>query len=265
MELRRFGATGLEIPVVGLGSWQTFDVAPKEHGRVRAVIEEAFGSGTRLVDSSPMYGRSEEAIGSTLGALRAETIVATKIWASSEAEAREQFEAQLRFFDGRIDIEQIHNLVSWERHLPWLENERAEGRVGHIGATHYLASSFDDLERVMRTGRVQAIQIPYNPREREIEHRILPLAQDLDLGVIAMRPLRSPPAGGPPEQELLASLGVETWPQALLKWCLSDPRIHVAIPATSDPEHAAENGAAGTGPWLDDEQRDLVTRIALGS
>jgi diketogulonate reductase-like aldo/keto reductase len=223
------------------------------------VIEKALKGGTRLVDSSPMYGRAEAAIGSALGHRRADALVATKIWTESQEEARRQFKAQLGFFGGRIDLEQIHNLVEWERHLPWLEDERAAGSIGWIGATHYSASSFPDLERVMRTGRIHAIQIPYNPRQREVEARILPLAEELGLGVIAMRPLRAPP----PDAEIPSELGVETWAQALLKWCLSDRRVHVAIPATSVPDHATQNAAAGEPPWFDDDQRALVARLAL--
>ena len=261
MERRRFGASGLDAPVIGLGSWQTFDVGPDRHHLVRQVIEDAFEIGSRFIDSSPMYGRAEEAIGRVLGSLRTSSIVATKIWTGSASEGRAQFDDQLRFFGGRVDVEQIHNLVAWRDHLPWLEDERAAGRIGLIGATHYSPSSFDELERVMTTGRIQAIQIPYNPLEREVERRILPLAEELGLGVIAMRPLRAR-ATRPLTEEELQHLGVRSWAQALLKWCLSDIRIHVAIPATSRPEHATENGSAGDPPWLDNDQRALVASLA---
>jgi diketogulonate reductase-like aldo/keto reductase len=228
------------------------------------VIESAFHGGSRLIDTSPMYGRAEEAIGATLRELRAEIIVATKIWTPSAAAAEAQFEGQMRFFGGRVEIEQVHNLVAWEEHLTWLEGEREAGRVSLIGMTHYSPTAFGELERTMRTRRVDAIQIPYNPLEREVEDRILPLAEDLNIGVIAMRPLVRGRLGRGLPAETLRELGVDTWAQALLKWCLSDRRIHVAIPATASPEHARENAAAGAPPWLDDEQRKEVARAAGG-
>jgi aryl-alcohol dehydrogenase-like predicted oxidoreductase len=176
-------------------------------------------------------------------------LVATKIWTSSPAEARSQFAAQLEFYGGRIDLQQVHNLVSWREHLDWMEDERAAGRIGFLGATHYSPGAFDELEQVMRTGRIDAIQVPYNPLEREAERRILPLAAELDLGVIAMRPL----GGG--------SLVRRFDPTELLKWTLADERVHVAIPATSSVAHARANTAAGEAPWPSSEERlGLVDR-----
>jgi aryl-alcohol dehydrogenase-like predicted oxidoreductase len=188
MEQRAFGGTRLLVPVIGLGTWQVFDLPSRRAGEAREVVDAMFALGTRLVDSSPMYGRAEAVLGAALEGRRSEAIVATKIWTSSAAEARRQLDAQLRFFGGRVDIEQIHNLVAWREHLPWLEAEREAGRIGVIGATHYSASAFADLAEVMRTGRIGAIQVPYNPWEREVEREILPLAAELGIGVIAMRP-----------------------------------------------------------------------------
>jgi aryl-alcohol dehydrogenase-like predicted oxidoreductase len=131
-----------------------------------------------------------------------------------------------------------------------MEDERAAGRIGFLGATHYSPGAFDELEQVMRSGRIDAIQVPYNPLEREAERRILPLAAELDLGVIAMRPL----GGG--------SLVRRVDPTDLLKWTLSDERVHVAIPATSSVAHARANVAAGEPPWPSPEERDRLLERA---
>jgi aryl-alcohol dehydrogenase-like predicted oxidoreductase len=243
MEHRRFGRTGWEVPVVGLGTWQTFDVAPAGEAGAREVVEAVWDGGTRFFDSSPMYGRAEGVLGRALGSHRAGALVATKIWTSSLDEARSQFAAQLDFYGGRIDLEQVHNLVRWRDQLDWMEEERAAGRIAFLGATHYSAGAFDELEQVMRTGRIDAIQVPYNPVEREAERRILPLAAELDLGVIAMRPL----GGG--------SLVRRFDPAELLKWTLGDERVHVAIPATSSVTHARANTVAGDPPWPSSEER----------
>ncbi len=265
MERRGFGRTGLEVPVVGLGTWATFDVPRRREGMAAEVVRAVFEGGTRLVDSSPMYGRAEGVLGRALEGRRDEAIVATKIWNSSPGRGMAQFQTQLAHFGGRVDIEQVHNLVAWEEHLPWLEAERAAGRVGLLGATHYSSSAFDELARVMRTGRIQAVQVPLNPFEREAEREILPLAQDLGLGVIVMRPFAEGALLPGPDPSLLAPLapfGIETWAQALLKWVLSEPRVHVVIPATSDPGHARANAAAGSPPWLGPEERRLVEELA---
>jgi len=265
MERRAFGSTGHHLPVVGLGTWRVFDVDANGEPVAREVVAAAFESGTRVVDSSPMYGRSEAVLGRALDDRRDDAFVATKIWTPSAGTARDQLRAQLELYDGRVDLEQIHNLVAWRERLPWLEREQAEGRIGLVGATHWQASSFDELARVMRTGRIQAIQIPYNPRERECEREILPLAAELGLGVLAMRPLGGQGSVIPaPEPAALAPLRVGSWAEALLLWALSDPRVHVVIPATSNPAHARANSAAGSGRALDSDERALVERLAAG-
>ncbi len=197
-----------------------------------------------------MYGRAEGVLGRALGDRRADALVATKIWTSSVVDARSQLEAQLGFFGGRVELEQVHNLVGWREHLEWLEEERAAGRISFLGATHYAASAFDELEEVMRTGRIDAVQVPYNPVERDAERRILPLAAELDLGVIAMRPL----GGGSLVRRFDAS--------ELLRWTLADERVHVAIPATSSAAHARTNTEAGTAPWPSPEERQAFVSLA---
>jgi len=253
MEQRRLG------PVVGLGTWNTFG---DDSATAASVVDAAVAAGCRVFDSSPMYGGAERSLGTALAPRRDELSVATKIWAGSVEEGREQYARQLEWF-GRVEIEQIHNLQSWEQHLPWLEREREAGSIDRLGVTHYAAGRFDELAQALRTGRFDVVQLPLNPHERDCERELLPLAAELEIAVIVMRPLgegalvhRSPPV------ETLAELGVETWPQALLKWALSDERVDLVIPATRNPEHARANAAAGEPPWFDAEQRRLVERLA---
>jgi aryl-alcohol dehydrogenase-like predicted oxidoreductase len=240
MEERRLG------PVVGLGTWNTFR---DDATLARSVVDAAYTAGVRFYDTSPMYG-SEQALGA---ALEGRGTVATKIWARSVEEGKEQYRRQLEWF-GSVAVEQIHNLVSWREHLEWLD--------GRLGVTHYSPGAFGELAEALRTRRFDVVQLPYNPHERECERELLPLAAELGIRVIVMRPLaegalvrrRVDPA-------VLRELGVETWAQALLKWVLSDERVDVVIPATSKPERCAENAAAGEGPFFTAEQRALVEEL----
>jgi aryl-alcohol dehydrogenase-like predicted oxidoreductase len=261
MEERILGGE-LAVPVVGLGTWRVLDLAAEEQGRADRVVATMLGAGARLFDTSPMYGRAEAVLGRALdGARRGEALVATKIWTDSEREGRAQLARQLDHYGGRVDVEQIHNLVGWRGHLGWLLEEQAAGRIGLLGATHYRPSAFGELAEVMGTGQIQMVQIPYNPSEREAETEILPLAAQLGLGVLAMRPLGSgglPPS--PPAGELHA-LGVASWPEAVLVWALSDPRITAVIPATGNPEHAEANARAGDHPGFTPEQRRRVEEL----
>ncbi len=258
METRELGRGGPRVSVVGMGTWQTLDVP---QGR-DDVVAAALDAGSTFVDSSPMYGEAERTLAQGLGARRDEAFVATKLWTPDDDEARRQAQRALEWYGGRVDLYQVHNLVGTRARLDLLEELREQGKVGAIGATHYSRAAFAELEQVMRSGRISAIQIPYNPRDRAVEQRILPLAAELGLGVVVMRPLG---AGAlvrdtPPRHELDA-LGVRTWPQALLKWVLSDPRITTAIPASSKAQRVSENAAAGDPPWFDADQRERVARL----
>jgi aryl-alcohol dehydrogenase-like predicted oxidoreductase len=268
MEQRILGKTGLRVPVVGMGTWKTFDVRGHEaEANTRSIVDAALAAGSTFFDASPMYGEAERVLGACLSGRREQAIIATKVWAQRLGEGLEQTEQALAYFGGRVDLYQIHNLLNWREHLSTLELLREKRKVRAVGATHMSVAAFGELRRVMETGHVSAIQIPYNPLQLEVEQELLPLAADLGLGVVVMRPfgegslLRRVPAAH--ELEPLRPFGVTTWPQALLKWILSDPRCHVAIPATSHPQRMAENAAAGNPPWFGPEERALVARLAL--
>ena len=256
MEKRRLG------PVIGLGTWNTFG---GDAELARDVVEAAWAGGTRLFDCSPMYGKAERSLASALADRRGEATVATKIWAPTVEQGRQQFAHQLEWF-GRVDVEQVHNLVSWREHLAWLEVEREEGRTGRLGVTHYSPFSFDEVADAIRSRSVDTVQLPLNPYERAAERVLLPLTEELGIPVIVMRPLGEGEllehAPDPRELEPLAEFGIETWAQALLKWALSDPRVDVVIPATRNPLHAAENGRAGSPPLFGPDERRLVERLA---
>lgn len=250
-------------PVVGVGTYATFDGDVALAGDV---VTAALAAGSTVFDTSPMYGAAEASLGAAVAARRDDVTVATKIWTSSVEAGRAQFARQQTLF-GTVEIQQIHNLVAWEEHVPWLEEERRAGRIGRLGVTHYDVDSFGELERALATRRFDTVQIPLNPLERDCERRILPLAAELGVAVIVMRPLggargaalRVEPDG---ILEQLRPHGVETWPQALLAWALSDPRVDLVIPATSKPARVAENAASP--PVLDPDMRALVGRVAAG-
>jgi diketogulonate reductase-like aldo/keto reductase len=254
---RALGTTGIDLPVVGLGTWRVFDLPSRQQPVADAVVAAALETGVRVVDSSPMYGAAEAVLARALADRRGDAFVATKVWSASVDEAQAHYRQQLAWF-GRIDLLQVHNLVAWRDHLPWLERERDRGHIGAIGATHYSASALPELERVMRTGRIDAVQVPINPRERAAEARILPLAAELGLGVVAMRPFGEGGLLTRPFPPALAEAGLSGWPEALLRWCLSDPRITVAIPATASPAHAVANAMAAKRGGLEPELRRIV-------
>ena len=259
MERRRLGHAALQVPVIGMGTWQTFDTA---HER-QAIVEEALVAGINLFDSSPMYGRAEDVLARALTGRREEAMIATKIWTSSESEGREQAQHALRLY-GRVEIYQVHNLVAWKSQLRMLEQLKADGQVSAVGATHYLPSAFDELCDVMQTGRLDMIQLPYNPRLRDAERRVLPLAAELGIGVLVHSPLRFGVLEHRPDPSLLNDLGVKTWAQAILKWIASDSRVSCVLTATKTAGRPTENAAAGNPPFLNTEQRQRIAAKLTG-
>lgn len=262
MEHRKLGH--LDVPVIGLGTARTFDVkAPAEIALRQQVMDECVHHRTTFIDSSPMYGQSERVIGLTTAGRRDKFQFATKVWCSGQTQGEAQIaESFLLFKTDYVELIQIHNLVDWQIHLGTLERLRDQGKIGLIGITHYLASTYPSMLEIMRGGRIDTIQIPYHVLERTCEEGVLPLAADLGIGVIVMEPLdkghlvkglRKAPDLAP-----LAPYEIQTWGQALLAWVVSDPRVSVAIPATTRPGRIAENARAGNGGKLPQELRDYI-------
>jgi diketogulonate reductase-like aldo/keto reductase len=197
---------------------------------------------------------------------RDRALVATKVWSRDVAEGQRQIDRSLYYFDGRVDLYQVHNLVQWEAYLPVLERMKADGIVTAIGVTHYQHATFPEIERIVRSREIDAIQVPYNALDAACAHRLLPLAEERGIGVVVMRPFGegalTAQRPSPAELRPFAPFGVTTWAQVLLKWVLSDRRVTVAIPATTREEHLDENAAAGSPPWFGRAERDEVCRLA---
>ena len=188
MENRSLGRARMSVSVVGLGTWRRLEAAAAG-GRQRELIGAAIAAGIRLIDTSPMYGDAERLLGAALAGRRDQVVVADKIWTPSAQEGVAQLDRAVDWYGGRVDLMQIHNLVAWQTHLPMLEAARDRGLVGLIGATHYSPGAFGELADLMRGGRIDTVQVPYNPAHREVERTILPLADELGIGVLLMRPL----------------------------------------------------------------------------
>ena len=257
MERRPLGITGLDVPAIGMGTWRTFDTTDDR----RPIVDAALEAGIDLFDSSPMYGKAEDTLARAIAGRRDRALVATKIWTADPDEGRAQAEHALGLF-GHVDVYQVHNLVNVPAHLGLIGRLKAEGKVRVVGATHYMESAFDDLAELMRSGRIEMVQIPYNPLRRTAERELLPLAESLGLGVFVMSPLQDGILDRKPSAQPLRDLGVPTWAQAVLKWIASDRRVSTVLTATHRVARVAENAAAGDPPFFDAGQRELVVRIA---
>ena len=188
MENRNLGRGRVSVPVVGLGTWRRLEAAAAS-GRHRELTGAAIAAGIRLFDTSPMYGEAERLLADALDGQRGQVLIADKIWTPFAEEGEVQLARAAAWYGGRVDLMQIHNLMAWPTHLPMLEAARDRGQVGLIGATHYSPAAFGELAELMASGRIDAVQVPYNPAQREVERTILPLAGELGLGVLLMRPL----------------------------------------------------------------------------
>jgi len=180
----------LKVPAVGMGTWRTFDVSSDSDIAVRrAIINSCIASGVTFIDSSPMYGSSEMVVGLALHGRRHNFQLATKVWCTGREQGAAQIARSFELFQtDHIDVFQVHNLVDWRTHLPALESLKEEGRVGVVGITHYSTAAYSEMMEIMRTGRIGAVQVPYNVWERTCESKLLPLAEEMGIGVIVMRP-----------------------------------------------------------------------------
>lgn len=260
------------IPVIGLGSWQTFDVGTSDAARkpLEEVLSLFVQLGGRVVDSSPMYGRSESVLGDVAVKLgvRDRLFMATKVWTSGRKAGIAQMEDSERKLRGKVDLMQVHNLVDAEMHLETLREWKAARRIRYIGITHYTSNAYDDLAAMLRRGGIDFLQVNYSLAEREAERRLLPLAQERGVAVLANRPFgagslfrdtRNKPLPG-----FAKELGCTSWAELFLKFVVSHPAVTCAIPATSKVEHLRQNMAAGVGVMPDQAMRVRIAEAVRG-
>ncbi|MEH2551617.1 diketogulonate reductase-like aldo/keto reductase [Bradyrhizobium sp. AZCC 2262] len=265
---RPIPSTGEAIPIVGLGTWITFNVGddPVLRDECTDVMAAFFEAGGRMIDSSPMYGSSQPVIGYGLQKLGRPSALfsAEKIWTSSAAGGPPQIEQSRRFWGvPKFDLVQVHNLLTWKAHLQTLFQMKAAGTVRYVGITTSEGRRHDLIEQIMRNEPIDFVQFSYNVVDREAEARLLPLAAERGIAVIANRPFRQGALTNrlknAPLPEWAIELGVSSWAQLMLKFILSHPAVTVAIPATTRVDHVRENLAAAAGPMPDPAMRERIS------
>lgn len=264
-------ADGRRLPVIGLGTWQTFDVGTDAAAlaRLGGVLARFVELGGSVVDSSPMYGSSESVLGDLAAerGLRERLFLATKVWTRGRSEGIAQMEESLRRLRApRIELMQVHNLIDWKQHLPLLREWKAQGRIRYLGITHYAASAYAEVETVLRTEKLDFLQINYSLLEQESAQRLLPLAAERGIAVIANRPFTEGALFARVKGRTLpaeaAALGCRSWAQVFLRWILAHPAITCVIPASGKLEHLEDNMAAGQGSLPDHTVQKALARMA---
>jgi diketogulonate reductase-like aldo/keto reductase len=269
---RAIPSSGELIPVIGLGSWRTFNVGEDPLGRAEctAVMRRFFEGGGRLIDSSPMYGSAQGVIGEGISKLgrTGDVFSAEKVWTSAREGADQIERTRALWRVPRFDLLQVHNLQDWEEHLPMLRDMKTAGKLRYVGITTSHGRRTGETERIMRTEQIDFVQVTYNIRDRELEERLLPLAQDRGIAVIINRPFQEGALIRDVGRRLLppwaGEIGCENWAQFLLKFIVSHPAVTCAIPATSVVEHVAENMGAARGVLPDAATRRRMIAYVEG-
>ena len=260
MQTRKIPSSGKSLPVIGLGTWQVFDVGASaaERTPLAQVVETLFAGGGSVIDSSPMYGKAEGVAGDILetAKTRNKAFIATKVWTRGKAEGIAQMERSFALFKTKhIDLMQVHNLVDSDTHLTTLKGWKADGRISYLGVTHYTPSAFGELEAVMRREKLDFVQFDYALDDRAAEKTLLPLALERGIAVLVNKPfgggglLRSLKGRALPDWA--GEIGCTSWAQILLKFVLSNPAVTCAIPGTANPQHMKDNMLAGIGALPD--------------
>jgi diketogulonate reductase-like aldo/keto reductase len=270
MLTRPIPSTGEKIPVLGLGTWQTFDVgaSPNERKQIGEVVTRFVELGGKVIDSSPMYGRAESVIGDLTSELnlRDSLFLATKVWTSGKQAGIDSMERSLaRLRTKRLDLMQVHNLVDLETQLATMRAWKAQGRIRYIGITHYVDSAFPEVEKILRREKLDFLQINYSIIDRAADARLLPLARERGVAVLINRPFASGDlfsrVRSKPLPDWAAEFECQSWAQFLLKWILGNAAVTCAIPATGNVRHLEDNMAAGTGRLPDDKMRQRMVQL----
>lgn len=261
---RAIPSSGEPLPVIGIGTWQTFDVGVDAGARLplATVVARFAAAGGRVIDSSPMYGSAESVTGDLVAGagLAGKLFLATKVWTTGRDAGIRQMETSFkRLRTARMDLMQVHNLVDAAVHTGTLEDWKAKGRVRYIGITHYTRSAYAEVERLLKTGRYDFLQVNYSLAEPDSQERLLPLARDMKVAVVANRPFAEGamfrPVRGRPLPGWAQDIGAASWAQFFLKWIVSHPAVTCVIPGTGNPDHMADNLAAGAGALPDAAMR----------
>ncbi len=256
MLTRAIPSTGEPLPLIGLGTWQTFDIGQDRAAldQRREVLEVLFQAGGKVIDSSPMYGRAEAVVGQLLDEMKSrdKAFLATKVWTTGEADGIAQMRASLqKMRTPKMDLMQIHNLVDLRTHMKTLRAWKEQGTFRHIGVTHYTTSAFDEVMAIMRAERLDFVQVPYSLSVRQAEARLLPLALERGIAVIPNRPFDGAnmfaKVKGKPLPEWAADIDARSPAQIFLKYLIGHPAIGCVIPGTAKPAHMRDNVAAGLG------------------
>ena len=262
---RRIPRTAEALPVIGLGTWQSFDVPRPEYSSRASVLQRFVELGGRLVDSSPMYGRSEAAVGDLAHELnlQSELFMATKVWTTGAGAGIDQMEDSFRKLRvARMDLMQVHNLVDVEAHLDTLIRWKSEGRIRYIGVTHYTVESHAHLEPFLRRGEIDFVQFNYSLAVRDAERRLLPMAAEHGVATLINRPFENGgifgAAAGKPLPSVAADLQCSSWAQLFIKYVVSHPAVTCAIPATRRVEHLEENMRAASEPLPSEAVRRAI-------
>jgi aryl-alcohol dehydrogenase-like predicted oxidoreductase len=273
MHTRKIPSSGELLPVVGCGTWRVFDVgaSPAERAPLAEVLKVLFEAGGSVIDSSPMYGKSEGVVGDLLASAgtRDKAFLATKVWTSGRDAGIAQMTDSFRLFrTDKIDLLQIHNLLDWQTHLPTLRAWKKEGRIRYLGVTHYTESAHAALEATLKTGGFDFVQVDYSLDDRAAEKRLLPYAADNGVAVLINMPF----GGGGLLRKLLprplpawaGDIGCTSWAQLLLKFVLANKAVTCVIPGTGKPEHMRDNVQAGLGVYPDAAMlQRMVREIAV--